>query len=106
MGLTAAVSEMLVQSHDGAVELLPALPKSWSSGHFEGVRVRGGFQLSLKWNAGKVSELKVIADQAGEFRLRTGGNELFLNNRKIKSNGTGTAVIKMKKGEEQMILFR
>lgn len=106
MGLTAAVSEMLVQSHDGAVELLPALPKSWNSGHFEGVRVRGGFQLSLKWNAGKVSELKVIADQAGEFQLRTGGSELFLNNRKIKSNGTGTAIIKMKKGEEQIILFR
>lgn len=72
LGLTAAVSEMLVQSHDGGIHLLPALPEEWSAGSFRGVCARGGFELDFRWERGKVS-LAVVLSKAGEVcRIRTG----------------------------------
>ncbi len=49
LGMTAAISEMLVQSHEGIIELLPALPSEWYQGNFNGVCVRGGFELDMVW---------------------------------------------------------
>lgn len=106
MGLTAAVSEMLVQSHDGAVELLPALPKSWNTGRYAGVRVRGGFTLSLEWKDGKVTGVTVEAAQDGDFRLMTGGRSLWLNKRQMRPDAAGVAVFRMKKGEVRLLSFR
>lgn len=63
MGYTAGVAEMLIQSHDvdengnTIIELLPALPKQWSTGHFYGVRARGGFEIDMDWDNGLVEKL-------------------------------------------------
>lgn len=58
-GVTAAINEMLVQSHDGFIKLLPALPDEWHTGEFKGVCTRGGFELDYSWENKKITKLKI-----------------------------------------------
>ncbi len=72
LGATAAITEMLMQSHDGAINLLPALPNDWPSGEFHGVCARGGFVLDFVWKNSKVTAVKVRS-KAGEIcRIKVG----------------------------------
>ena len=64
-GVTAAITEMLMQSQDGFIQLLPALPAEWREGEFKGVCARGAFELSYAWENKKVTRLK-ITSKAGE----------------------------------------
>lgn len=70
-GLTAGIAEMLVQSHDGAVHLLPALPDVWKNGSVSGIMARGGFEISMKWKDGEVSEISILSKLGGNLRIRT-----------------------------------
>lgn len=67
---TAGIVEMLLQSHAGAIELLPALPKAWPDGSAHGLRTRGDFTVDVAWKAGKLSSATVRAKYAGPCRLR------------------------------------
>ena len=69
-GCTAGIAEMLVQSHDGAIHLLPALPDSLSSGSISGLRARGGFELAFSWENGKITQLTIKSKLGGNCRLR------------------------------------
>lgn len=70
-GCAAGIAEMLMQSHDEAVHLLPALPDNWKEGEITGLRARGGFEiLSLKWKGGKIESAIIKSTTDGNLRLR------------------------------------
>ena len=70
-GVSAGVCEMLLQSHDGAVHLLPALPDAWQQGEVKGLRARGGFIVSMKWEKGMLQSATVSSTIGGTLRLRS-----------------------------------
>lgn len=71
-GCTAGVAEMLVQSHTGAIHLLPALPDAWSSGKVTGLRTRGGFEIvEMCWEEGQIVSLTIKSTIGGNLRLRS-----------------------------------
>jgi alpha-L-fucosidase 2 len=69
-GGTAGIAEMLLQSHAGEISLLPALPHEWASGHFIGLRARGGLTVDLAWQNGKATSAILRVASGGERRLR------------------------------------
>ncbi len=72
-GYTAGVCEMLVQSHAGEIHLLPALPRAWSSGRVQGLRARGGFELDLEWQDGKVTRYHLTSPKPQAVKIRVNG---------------------------------
>ncbi len=70
-GFTAGVAEMLLQSHDGAVQLLPALPDTWSDGEVKGLKARGNYTVDMNWNKGQLAEATIHSNIGGKLRLRS-----------------------------------
>lgn len=68
-GFTAGVAEMLVQSHEGFIRLLPALPVFWPEGEVSGLRCRGGFEVSIRWSKGKLTAASIKSLLGGECRV-------------------------------------
>ncbi|KJD34351.1 alpha-L-fucosidase [Tamlana nanhaiensis] len=83
-GCTAGIAEMLMQSHEGAIHLLPALPSVWKSGEITGLKARGGYELDLTWNNDKVSKLKITAKFDGNCRLRSKSPLKYANGKALK----------------------
>jgi alpha-L-fucosidase 2 len=88
-GGTSAIAEMLLQSHTGEIELLPALPSAWPSGSVKGLRARDGFEIDLAWDGGKLTSVKIksvggpkatlrYGSQTAEIELKP-GHEVHLN---------------------------
>lgn len=84
LGLTAAVTEMLMQSHEGVIHLLPALPDEWKNGEIKGVKARGGFELSFKWANNKLVQVDILSLKGEVCNIQyTGAAVLLLNKKEI-----------------------
>jgi alpha-L-fucosidase 2 len=70
-GYTAGVAEMLMQSHDGALHLLPALPEAWDKGSVSGLVARGGFVVDIKWSGAQPEAVTIYSRLGGNLRLRS-----------------------------------
>jgi len=71
-GYTSGVAEMLLQSHDGAIYPLAALPNAWANGSVKGLMARGGFKVDIDWKDSKITKLIIHSELGGNCRLRLG----------------------------------
>jgi len=70
-GCTSGIAEMLLQSQDGAIHLLPALPSSWKNGIISGLKARGGFEVTIQWQDGELTKASVKSTLGGNCRVRS-----------------------------------
>ena len=109
-GCSAGVCEMLLQSHDGAVHLLPALPDAWAEGEVNGLRARGAFVVDMKWSKGELTEAAIFSRIGGKLRLRSyvplRGDGLFAATGECDNDLLKPAVIREPLKSEELTEFK
>ncbi len=105
-GGTSGIAEMLIQSHDGYIELLPALPDAWSEGSFKGLRVRGGAEVDADWNQNRLKGLKITAKTANTFKIKVPEyvQTVQIGKKEIKAEN-GFILLNLKKGKSRLLKF-
>lgn len=109
-GGCAGIAEMLIQSHAGVIELLPALPDAWKTGSFRGLKVQGGGEISLKWKEGKIADLALTANVGGQYKIKMpAGSEkasIRINDQARSLPVTeGVLTLDLKQGEKAVVVF-
>jgi len=82
-GGCSGIVEMLMQSHAGEIELLPALPKAWPAGSVKGLRARGGFEVDIAWKDGKVTSYRVASNDSRKATVRVNGESKVIQSEKM-----------------------
>ena len=107
-GIGAGVAEMLVQGHNGFIELLPALPPSWASGRFTGFRLRDGFEVSCVWKDRKIVSADITSLMGGPCRIEaSGANGISLEGKELSATQAEANVIEFdsEPGKTYSLLF-
>lgn len=105
---TAGIAEMLLQSHQGYLELLPALPSSWGEGRVKGLRARGGYEVSLTWSAGSLGQAEITAHLGGDCSIladRPLTVERGESRQRMEAGSNGLVRVQMQAGERVVVRF-
>ncbi len=108
-GVTAGITEMLIQSHEGYINLLPALPSEWSHGQFTGVCARGGFELDFSWENGTLTSLEIISKAGIPCRIKSVKDFTVLNEGKridVKKHPDNILEFNTVKGNTYKIIYQ
>jgi alpha-L-fucosidase 2 len=85
-GVAAGITEMLMQSHEGVIDLLPALPDQWKEGRFDGLCARGAFELDMNWKDGVVTTVELVSGAGETCRIDAGGKfRVMKDGKRVKS---------------------
>ena len=105
-GGTAGIAEMLIQSHDGFIELLPAIPNEWTKGDFKGLCVRGGAEVSASWENNQLQNAELLASVDNKFKLKVPEyiSSIKINGRAIEIRD-GFVELSLTKGEKIGMTF-
>ncbi|MEO7924727.1 MAG: glycoside hydrolase family 95 protein [Chitinophagaceae bacterium] len=107
LGVTAGITEMLLQSQEGVIDFLPALPKEWNEGNFEGVCARGAFELSFQWKNNKFTHAIILSKAGGICKLNLPSNVKVTSNGKevtIQVQSDGGISFPTQKGENYEVV--
>lgn len=105
-GVTAGITEMLIQSQEEMIDLLPALPTEWSEGAMNGVCARGGFELNFSWKNNELTQIEVLSKSGKPCRIKVGKEaRVFLNQKEVdsKPNSDGSIEFSTLKGSRYSI---
>lgn len=109
-GGTAGINEMLLQSHDGFIHLLPALPDSWKAGHFTGLKARGGATIDLQWQNARPTQAIITGGFAPEVRLKapqgTTNISVIIGSTSLMFNNEDYITFTLKQGQQAKIAFK
>ena len=111
LGGTAAIVELLLQSHTGVIELLPALPSFLSQGSVKGLRARGGLTVDLQWRSGRLQRCTIRPDKTGPYALRPPNTQNIeaithaASSVKPKVQADGNILLHMRAGQRYSLSF-
>ena len=103
-GFTSGVNEMLMQSHCGFIELLPALPSEWKKGSIKGLVARGNFTLNIEWENGKLTKAEITSNMGGTCKIYYGKSEYVVEN--IYNSENGFVEFQSEKGKTYTIKIK